>query len=63
MNTITFTARTNIQHFTVAELNTLFNQIKTVLDAKLDVRGDTVEGDLRLVNAGVLNAGTDLERN
>ncbi len=63
MNTITYTPRTTDQHFTIAELNTFFNQIKTILDAKLDVRGDTVEGHLRLANAGVLNAGPDLERN
>lgn len=54
-DTITFTAKGADQHYTIAELNTLFAQIKTVVDAKLDVRGDTVGSNLLLTNGAVIN--------
>lgn len=53
--TITFTPRTNLQFFTIAELNALFAQIKTIVDGKLDVRGDTIEADLLCVNTSIIN--------
>ncbi len=53
--TVTFTPYTDDQYITVAQLNTLFASIKTVVDGKLDVRGDTVGADLLCVGSSILN--------
>lgn len=53
--TITYTAKADSHFFSISELNALFTQIKTVLDAKLDVRGDVVEADLRCVDTTIIN--------
>lgn len=54
-NTITFTAKGGDAHYTISELNTLFSQIKTFVDAKLDRRGDTIGGNIFLTNGSIIN--------
>lgn len=50
--TITFTARAGNHNYTPVELNALFAHIKTIVDGKLDRRGDTVAADLTMTAAG-----------
>lgn len=45
-NTIFFEVKGDDQHYTVSELNTLFTNIKTLIDNKVDLRGDTLEADV-----------------
>lgn len=52
---ITYTLRGTNYYFTLEEINALFSQVKAVVDGKLDIRGDTVEGTLRCVNTSVIN--------
>lgn len=54
-DTITHTNKGADQHYSIAELNTLFTQIKTVIDGKLDRRASTLERDLRLVAGTIIN--------
>lgn len=66
--TITYTVKGTDYYFTLAEINALFAQIKTVVDGKLDVRGDTVGADIRGVGCSIINvpepeATGDLLRN
>lgn len=51
MNTFTFTPRPTDRHYTVAELNALFAAIAAALGGKVDVRGDTLTSDLRIVGS------------
>ncbi len=66
--TITYVERGTDYYFTLSEINALFTQVATVLNAKLDVRGDTVGADIRGVNVTIINVpepetSGDLERN
>lgn len=40
--TFTFTEKPDGSYYTLAEINAVFTAIKAVVDAKLDVRGDTL---------------------
>ena len=53
--TITYTEKDSDYCFTIAELNTLFAHIKTVVDGKLDVRGDTVGANILGVDVAIIN--------
>ncbi len=53
--TVAYTVKPEDYYFTLAEINTLFAAIKTVVDGKLDVRGDTIEADIRGVGCSIIN--------
>lgn len=54
-NTISFTPKSDDAYFTVAEVNAMFASIKALLDAKLDVRGTTILGDILVRSGSVIN--------
>lgn len=53
--TISYTEKGEDYYFTLTEINALFASIKTVVDGKLDVRGDTVGADIRGVSCSIIN--------
>lgn len=55
MKTVTYTEYGENTYPTVSELNTLFALIKTVVDAKLDKRGDTVGVNLFSSGMSIIN--------
>ncbi len=55
MNTIDFTPKAAGTFYTIAELNALFTAIAAVLADKIDLRGDTLVGDLVLVDSSIIN--------
>ncbi len=66
--TVAYTPLTDAQYLTLTQINALFTNIATVLNAKLDVRGDTVGATLVCVDSSIINvpepvATGDLERN
>jgi len=65
--TIDYTDKPDDYFITVAQINALFQQIKTVLDGKMDVRGFTASESIVCVGTTVLNVpepteAGDLER-
>lgn len=61
MNTIEFEEKPDGTFYTLAELNALFESIKTVLDGKIDVRGTTLLGDLILLDGSIINVPEAVE--
>ena len=69
MNTVTYTPYGDLTYPTVADLNILFTAIKTVVDGKLDRRGDTLNvnlfaatGAFKIINVPAPTAAGDLLR-
>lgn len=66
--TITYVEKAGNAFFTISELNDFFTQLATVINGKLDRRGDTLLGDVLTVNSSIINVpppeeAGDLERN
>jgi hypothetical protein len=59
--TFSFTPKSPDSYYTVSELNVLFSTIKSYIDSKLDVRGDTLQADLSGADIRVLNVAPPLE--
>lgn len=61
MNTVTWEPLGEDNFLTVAFLNAYFASVATVLNGKLDVRGDTLEGDLLLSSGSIINVPPAVE--
>lgn len=55
--TIEFTEKPGTVHYTLSEINTLFADIATVLNAKLDQRDPTLTANLIANGVRVINVG------
>lgn len=61
MNTVVWTPEGEDNFFTAAFLNAYFASVATVLNGKLDVRGDTLGGDLLLSSGSIINVPPAVE--
>lgn len=61
MSTISFTPKASTAFFRVLEINTLFEAVATVLNAKLDIGEPALDTSLNIGMQPIVNVGESIE--